>query len=681
MVKIDNSIQYLKGVGPKRLKKYNSLDIFTIRDLLEYYPRSYDDQSNFKLLYNTLENEKASFDVLVIGLLEEKRIRKNLTLTSFLIEDSSGKAIMSFFNMRFVKDMIKPNTRYLVSGKVQRFRGQVQLTNPDFELKSDKNNIGTIKPIYGLKKGITNNELIKLTEQVLNQNIFKEVLPSELIEKYGLMDKNEAIKNIHRPTNRKNYLLARNRLVFEELLIFQLAIFMLKKDDDISEGVSLKVDERIFDFIKNLPFELTKGQEKVLDEIFSDMSSSIRMNRLLQGDVGSGKTIISIIAMYLCYLNGYQSTIMAPTEILARQHLESFRELLEPLGVSVELLVGSTTKKNKERILTGIKNGEIDILIGTHALIEENVEFRNLGLNVTDEQHRFGVRQRQSLNTKDKSAHTLVMTATPIPRTLALIIYGDLSISTIDTMPPNRKKIDTIAINNTMIERALGFVREEIKKGRQAYIICPLIEESEVLDLNSAEEVYEDLSLDYFKDFNIELLHGKMNAKEKNEVMERFEKGDTNLIVSTTVIEVGVNVPNASIILIYNAERFGLAQLHQLRGRVGRGEHQSYCILYNESKSEISWQRMKVMTESTDGFYIANKDLELRGSGDLFGTRQSGIMNLKLADLSRDINILKYAQIEAKKIIEEDENLRNDKYLELKEAIRKSFKVEYRILN
>ncbi len=681
MVAIDDSIQYLKGVGPKRLKKYNSLEIYKIRDLLEYYPRTYDDQSNLKLLYNTENNEKATFDVLVLGLLEVKRIRKNLNITTFLIEDESGKGIMSFFNSPYIKDNIKANTRYLVSGKVTKFRGQVQITNPQFEKKTENNNVGTIFPIYSLKKGITNNEIIKLTNQVINNNYYKEPLPQNLIEKYRLMEKNEAVRNIHRPQSKKHYLLARNRLVFEEFLIFQLAIFRLKKDDKISKGVPIEINKEIYRFIEELPFKLTDGQNKVLDEIFKDMTSDTRMNRLLQGDVGSGKTIVAIIAMYLSYINGYQSTIMAPTEILARQHLESFRSLLEPLGVKVELLVGSTTKKNKERILEGIKNGSIDILIGTHALIEENVEFRNLGLNVTDEQHRFGVRQRESLNTKEKKAHTLVMTATPIPRTLSLILYGDLSISTIDTMPPNRKQIDTIAINNSMLDRAIGFVQEEVKKGRQAYIICPLIEESEVFDLNSAEEVHKDLKLDYFKDFQIELLHGKMNAKEKNEVMERFEKNETKIIVSTTVIEVGVNVPNASIILIYNSERFGLAQLHQLRGRVGRGEHQSYCILYNESKSEISWQRMKVMTDSTDGFYIANKDLELRGSGDIFGTKQSGMMDFKLADVSRDINILKYAQQEALNILNEDENLSKNEHLELKDAIIKNFKIEYAILN
>ena len=681
MIKLNDSIQYLKGVGPKKIKKYASLEIKNVKDLLEYYPRSYDDQSNYKLLYNAENNEKATFDVVIVGFLEVKRIRKNLNITSFLIEDASGKAVMSFFNMPYIKDTLKSGERYLISGKVSLFRGQVQITNPKYEKKTNSNSIGTIQPVYALKKGITNNELIKLTDQVINLNLFEENLPQYLIKKYALMDKNEAVKNIHRPESRSKYIAARNRLVFEELLIFQLTIFSMKREDNVSEGTEIEIKDDIYSFIENLPFKLTEGQNKVINEIFDDMKSTKRMNRLLQGDVGSGKTIIAIIAMYLCYLNGYQSTIMAPTEILARQHLENFRNLLEPYGVKVELLVGSTTKKNKDRILEGIKNGSIDILIGTHALIEDNVEFFNLGLNVTDEQHRFGVRQREDLNTKDKKANILVMTATPIPRTLALILYGDLSISTINTMPPNRKKIDTIAINTSMLERALSFVRNEILKGRQAYIICPLIEESEVFDLNSAVEVYENLTLNNFSDFNVGLLHGKMNASEKNQIMKDFEDGKINIIVSTTVIEVGVNVPNASIILIYNAERFGLAQLHQLRGRVGRGEHQSYCILYNESKSEISWQRMKVMTESTDGFYIANKDMELRGSGDIFGTRQSGIMNLKFADLSRDVNILEYAQKEAQKIINNDPELSNEDNLKLKKSIEENFKVEHTILN
>ncbi|SHG96259.1 ATP-dependent DNA helicase RecG [Anaerosphaera aminiphila DSM 21120] len=680
-MKLEDKITVLKGVGEKREKKFLSIGIETIRDLLLYYPRNYDDQSNFKKLYEAEIGEKATFTVKISSIIEDRRIKRNLSITTFLIEDSSGLGKISFFNMKYVKNQIKLNNIYLVSGKVNKFKGQVQLTNPSFELKSENNKVGNIYPIYSLKKNITNNEIVKLVDQVLNLNLFKENLPPNLIKKYNLMGKNEAIENIHRPKDQKKFIQARNRLVFEELFLFQLTLFSLKNKDVEIKTSPYRLYNDVYKFIDNLSFKLTDGQNRVLEEIFSDMCSETRMNRLLQGDVGSGKTIVAIIAMYLTYLNGYQSAIMVPTEILARQHLESFREILEPYALKVELLVGSTTQKNRDRILTGIYNGEVDILIGTHALIEENVEFKNLGLNITDEQHRFGVRQRQSLNVKEKSAHILVMTATPIPRTLALVLYGDLSISTIDTLPPNRKKIDTIAINETMLDRALNFIKKEINSGRQAYVICPLIEESEHFELDSATEVYENLKENYFYDSNIALLHGRMSNDEKNKVMEDFNLGEINIIVSTTVIEVGVNVPNATVILIYNAERFGLAQLHQLRGRVGRSSHKSYCILYNSSNTKISWDRMKVMTDSTDGFYIANKDLELRGSGDIFGLRQSGVMDLKISELPRDLNILKYAQIEAQNTFKEDKYLESEDNRILKAELENNLKVDTAILN
>lgn len=681
MLNLSDSIRYLKGVGPKKEKKFKELGLLTIKDLLYFYPRSYDDRSNIKLLSTAIEGEKASFIVKFNTIIEDRKIRKNLTLTTYIVEDSSALAKISFFNNKYIKSQIDFNKLYLVSGKVKKFRGQVQLSSPNFEIYNHKKNESRIYPIYPLKKNINNKELINLTEQVLNMKLFSENLPNNLVEKYKLIDKNLAIKNIHRPQNRELFLKARNRLVFEEFLIFELGLLILRNKDMVVKTKSYDIDNRVYKFIENLPFKLTKGQEKVISDIIKDLKSGKRMNRLIQGDVGSGKTIVAIIAMYISYLNGFQSTIMAPTEILAKQHLKNFRELLEPLGVKVELLVGSTSKKNKDRILTGIYNGQIDMLIGTHALIEENVEFKNLGLNVTDEQHRFGVRQREILNTKNEKAHTLVMTATPIPRTLALVVYSDLDVSIIDTLPPNRKKIQTIAINDSMIDRALSFIKEEIKKGRQAYIICPLIEENENLDLDSATEIYEDLKNNYFKDFKLSLLHGKMNGEEKSKIMQDFKDGNSDIIVSTTVIEVGVNVPNSTVIFIYNAERFGLAQLHQLRGRVGRSSHQSYCILYNSSKSKISWERMQVMKESTDGFYIANKDFELRGGGDLFGTRQSGILDLKLADLRRDIDILKYAQLEAKNILKKDPSLSLKEHSNLFETLKDTFEVNITILN
>lgn len=678
-MELNDSIRYLKGVGEKREKKYHDLGLYTIKDLLDYFPRDYEDQTNIKKLYEAQIGEKATFTVRFKALVDDRNLRKNLSMLSYLVEDESGIAKVTFFNMKFLKKQIILDEEYLLTGKVTKFKGQIQISSPSFEKLSEKNTIGNILPIYNLKKNVSNNEIIKLVDQVINKKLFKENLPEYLVKRYRLMDKNEAYINIHHPKDRNSFIKARQRLAFEELLIFQILLLRIKNQEQILNTKPMVMKPEVYEFIDNLPFKLTDGQNKVLKEIFEDMTSEKRMNRLLQGDVGSGKTIIAIIGMFLACVNGYQSTIMAPTEILARQHLESFRELLEPYGIKVELLVGSTSKKNKDRILTGIYNGQIDILIGTHALIEDNVVFNNLGLNITDEQHRFGVKQRQTLNTKNESAHTLVMTATPIPRTLALILYGDLSISTIDTLPPNRKKIDTISIGESMLPRALSFIKSQVQEGRQAYIICPLIEESEHFDLDSATEIYEDLANNVFKDLRVSLLHGKMSAEEKSKIMEEFKSGNSDIIISTTVIEVGVNVPNSTVILIYNAERFGLAQLHQLRGRVGRSSHKSYCILYNSSNSKISWERMKVMTDSTDGFYIANKDLSLRGSGDIFGIRQSGIMNLKIADLNRDIEILKYAQIEAKKILEEDSTL--NKFVGLKEEIDKNLAIDTSILN
>ena len=418
--------------------------------------------------------------------------------------------------------------------------------------------------------------------------------------------------------------------------MFELSILKNKVQNERRDAIKFEIIDQVFDFINKLPFKLTEGQDTVIKEIFSDMKEGKAINRLIQGDVGSGKTIIAIIIMYLAHLNGYQSSIMAPTEILAKQHFESFVELLEPLGIKVGLLIGSTSKKAKRDILDNLEMGSIDILIGTHALIEENVVFKKLGVNVIDEQHRFGVVQRNMLQNKNKDAATLVMSATPIPRSLSLVLYADLDVSIIKSMPKGRKPIKTIAINENMLEKSLAFIKKELAEGRQAYVICSLIEENQDYEnLQAVEKVYEELS-QYFCDFNLGLLHGKMKAEEKNQVMNDFAENKINLLVSTTVVEVGVNVPNASVIMIYNAERFGLSTLHQLRGRVGRGDQQSYCILYNLSKSEISWERMKIMTDSNDGFYIANKDLELRGFGDILGTRQSGMPNLRLADPFRD---------------------------------------------
>ena len=502
----------------------------------------------------------------------------------------------------------------------------------------------------------------------------EESLPEYLRKTYKLLDYNTAIKNIHFPSNFEEYNQARRTLAFQELLEMQLALLTLKKSYSVEEeGIAFPKEVKMSDVINKLPFKLTKAQLKVLEEIDIDMEKQRPMNRLLQGDVGSGKTIVSIIATYKAVKSGYQVAIMAPTAILASQHLESFRQILEPFNIRCELLVSSVTKKKKEEILEKLKKGEIDVLIGTHALLEEDVIFKNLGFVVTDEQHRFGVKQRATIASKGNNPDTLVMTATPIPRTLALILYADLDISIIDELPPNRKKIDTFAVTKGMEERVNNFIKKQIAEGRQAYIVCPLVEENEEINAKSVLELAEKYKDDVFKEYRVEYLHGKMRTKEKDAIMEEFKEGKIDILISTTVIEVGVNVPNASIMVVENAERFGLAQLHQLRGRVGRGEYQSYCILKYQGNTDVIKQRMKVMQDTNDGFIISEKDLELRGSGEFFGTKQHGLPEFKIANIFEDMAMLKSVQAIAMEILQEDPKLELEKNRVLKKMLDKKF--------
>ena len=665
---IDDNIKNLKSVGPKRLKLLNNIGIFSIKDLLYFYPRRYEDSSKILKLSEGIIGEKATFRCRILSLLDNRNIRRGLSITSFLIEDDSAEAKLIFFNNRFIKNTIDFGETYLIYGKYERFRGRIQLTSPEIEKVDNIRNLGRIRGIYNQTKGLTNNNIDYLIDQVIDKNLFEECIPNDLIKKYSLIDKNKAIKNIHRPENRKSYALSKQRLVYEELLFFELSILSMQNKNNSSHGIKFNIPNKIYEFINNLPYKLTSGQEKVLKDITGDMQNGKSVNRLIQGDVGSGKTIVSIILSLVAVLNGYQCAIMAPTEILAKQHFENFNSLLEAYGVRIKLLVGSTSSKVKKEILTNTANGMIDILIGTHSLIEDDVKFFNLGLNVIDEQHRFGVIQRSQLRYKNDKACNIIMSATPIPRTLSLILYADLDISIIDTMPGGRKNIKTLAINSSQVNEALTFIEKELNAGHQAYVICSLIEDNEDFEnLESVEKVFKDLKK-FFKNYKLALLHGRLSTDEKNKVMEDFKNRKIDLIVSTTVIEVGINVANATVMMIYNAERFGLSTLHQLRGRVGRGDAQSYCILFNNSKSEISWRRMKIMTDSTDGFYIANKDLELRGFGDILGVRQSGIPNLRLANPLKDQKILSYASTDAKNILKEDIDL-TGKYKNLKKFV------------
>lgn len=662
-MKINDKIDVLKGIGPKKREYLRQMGIENIEDLIFYFPYRFEDSSNIRKISNLSDGEFQTIRAEVINVFPYYGGRiKRLDVT---VSDGD-KLRISYFNQNFLSSQLKVGSTYYFYGKVKRFNGKLTMNSPKFEIVDKRKVLGSIIPVYPQSKNIKNNEFISMTDQVLKDMEFKNVIPRSILEKYKLFDMDRTIRELHRPTGKTSYGNARNTFSFYELLTYLLAISKMKDKKD-KEGFKLK-DLNIDEFLISLPFEMTSSQKKVIDEVKLDITSGRKMQRLIQGDVGSGKTAVAMAIMYMFFKNGYQSQIMAPTEILASQHYSSFKNTLEKLGVRVALLTGSMKKSEKEEVARGLKNGSIDMVVGTHALISESIEFKNLGLSIVDEQHRFGVLQRKALF--EKGVHTLVMTATPIPRTLALVMYQDLDISTIDSMPEGRMKVKTASINESGLKNSLEFIRSEIKNGRQAYVICPMIDENEKLDLNSVKKVYEEIKK-YFKEFNVGLLHGQMKQDEKDLAMEEFEKNKTNILVSTTVVEVGVNVPNATVMLVVNAERFGLSQLHQLRGRVGRGKYQGYCILYNKSISEISHERMKVMVSSNDGFYISEKDLELRGTGDIFGIRQSGFMGFILANPIKDSMILKYAILESNRITKEDPHFINSENFELKNSVDK----------
>lgn len=624
MIDLKKDVKYIKGVGPNRVKLLNKIGIFTLEDLISYYPRTYEDRSKPKTLYDCQDGEETLIEAVTLGRLTDVRL-KGKTMQKLLINDGTLTATVTWFNQSYLKTKFEKGEKYRFYGKINKKFGKVEIMSPVFDDPSKKSNTGRIIPIYPLTYSLSQNTLRKIIENGIEEvyGNLEETLPKYILDEYKLIGINKATKDIHFPEEFKDFNIARNRLVFEELLSVQLALLELKNNYmDERNGISFNKDVYISDVINTLPFSLTNAQRRVLEEIEKDMEDTKPMNRLLQGDVGSGKTVVAMCAAYKAVKSGYQAAVMAPTAILAAQHLENFKNILNSLDIKCELLISGITKKKKEEILNRLENGEIDILIGTHALLEDNVKFKNLGLVVTDEQHRFGVKQRSKFAEKGKNPDVLVMTATPIPRTLALILYGDLDISIIDELPPNRKKIDTFAVGKDMTDRVNEFIRKQIKEGRQAYIVCPLVEENEELDLKSVEKLYETYKKEIFPEFNVEYIHGKLKQKEKDKIMESFKKGKIDILISTTVIEVGVDVPNSNIMVIENAERFGLAQLHQLRGRVGRGEYKSYCILKYEGKGEVVRKRMKVMCDTNDGFIISEKDLELRGSGDFFGTMQ-----------------------------------------------------------
>ncbi|NLY47140.1 MAG: ATP-dependent DNA helicase RecG [Tissierella sp.] len=671
------SVQYIKGVGPKRASSLKKLGVENIDDLLSYFPRDYEDRSIFTTIKEAIIGEKASLEVEIVGQAQISRPRRNMSILKVPFKDESGHGYLVWFNQEYLKDKFVIGQSYRINGKINRIGMEFQVMNPVYEKMNKENKVGKIIPIYGLTKGITNNEIIKIMDSSLKEylSFTEETIPDRIRDKYRLIGIKDAIQNIHFPINSEYLHEARRRLIFEELLLLQIGLFMIKnKSYEKNNGIQFPPCTDLEVFLSSLPFKLTNAQSRVLSEIQQDMDNIKQMNRLVQGDVGSGKTIIAAASMFRAVKSGYQAAMMAPTEILATQHFESLSPLFNKYNIRCELLVGSLSQKTKENIVDDLKEGKIDILIGTHALIQDTVEFKNLGLVVTDEQHRFGVKQRMIISQKGNNPDILVMTATPIPRTLALILYGDLDISIIDELPPGRKEIETFAVNSQMVDRVNSFIEKQILGGRQAYIVSPLIEESETLDLKSVEELYENYKNNVFKNYSVGLLHGKMKASEKDLIMEEFKNHKIDILISTTVIEVGVNVPNANIMVIYDAERFGLAQLHQLRGRVGRGEYQSYCILINNGRTKIARDRMRIMQSSTDGFVISEKDLELRGPGEFFGTKQHGLPDLKIANLFRDLNVLKAAQKEAHDILESNPNLDGEEFIIMNKRISELFK-------
>ena len=661
-------IKFIKGVGEKRAQLFNKLGIFSLDDLVHYYPRKYQDWSKATTVNEAENGETVTIKATMITPVKESLIRKGLTLYKCNFSDGENVIHVTIFNNKYLAKALRTFDDYILYGKLEKSFTAASMSSPQIE-KNDSA-IG-IHPIYPSTEKLNSKGIAKVVRAALDKvEHFEDTLSDELKQRYDLCSLDFAIRQIHFPNEEKNIAIARKRLIFEELLTLQLGLMKLKTKKSADNSFVIK-DDYTDEFLSFLPFEPTSAQLRTIKECLGDMRSSHSMNRLVQGDVGSGKTAVAAALMYTVIKNGFQAAMMAPTEILAFQHYESFSKLFENTDIRIALLTGSTKPKEKKEIKSALMDGEIDIVIGTHALIQNDVEFKDLALVVTDEQHRFGVEQRASLAMKSTNPHLLVMSATPIPRTLGLIIYGDLDISVIDELPAGRKTIRTDVVDSSYHERIYSFIRKNVDAGAQAYIVCSLVDEGES-DLISAKEYAEKLSQTAFKGYNLGLIHGKLKAKEKDNVMNAFSRGDVQILVATTVIEVGVDVPNATIMLIENADRFGLSQLHQLRGRVGRGSEKSYCILVSDNQSQTSQDRLAVMKETGDGFKIADYDLKARGPGDFFGKRQHGLPNLVIADMLEDMETVRECRSCAEQMLKEDINL--NKYPLLKEQINDMFR-------
>lgn len=668
-------LRELKGVGEKTEKLFQKIGITTAEELLRYYPRTYDIYEEPVEIASAEEDKTVSIRATIATGIYINQIR-NLQVLTTTVTDASGRLPVAWFNAPYLRGTLKKGSVFILRGKIIRKKGRPQMEHPEiFTPAAYEEIIHSMQPVYGLTKGLSNKMITKLVHQILDTRpLHGEYLPEEIRERYQLADANYAIRTIHFPKNMQELLTARKRLVFDEFLLFVLAIQLLKeKTEEAPNTFSMKPVWTTEEIIEGLPYDLTGAQKNVWHEIERDLSGHKLMSRLVQGDVGSGKTVIAFLAMVLSAENGFQSALMVPTEVLANQHYEGFLRLMEEQNIASchpVLLTGSTTARQKREIYQKIADGEVNVIIGTHALIQERVEYKNLGLVITDEQHRFGVRQREALTTRGNPPHVLVMSATPIPRTLAIILYGDLDISIIDELPAKRLPIKNCVVGTSYRPKAYSFIEKQVQMGRQAYVICPMVEESEGLEAENVTDYARKLQEILPGEIKVEILHGKMKPKEKNRIMEAFASGEIQVLVSTTVVEVGVNVPNATVMMVENAERFGLAQLHQLRGRVGRGEHQSYCIFIQGNNEENTSKRLKILNESNDGFYIAGEDLKLRGPGDLFGIRQSGLMEFKIGDIYNDAGILKNASEAAGEILTLDFDLILPQHKALKEHLK-----------
>lgn len=665
------NITAVKGIGEKTAKLFQKIGVETVEELLHYYPRAYDEFKEPQPIAELKEDTIAAVGGILAKTADVVRYGARLQVTTAGLRDSGGTLALAWYNMPYLRGTLKAGERFIFRGRVVKKRGRLTMEQPEiYRPEQYAKVVSSMQPVYGQTKGLGNKTIAKaVTEALTMRQMEREYLPAGLREKYGLAEINYALEHIHFPANREELMFSRKRLVFDEFFMFLMSVRLLKdkKEDKKSvypftfSGEMASVEER-------LPYALTGAQKKVIREVYADLSGGHIMTRLIQGDVGSGKTIVAILALLQAAANGYQGALMAPTEVLARQHYESMTELFASLGITYRLvlLTGSMTAKEKRLARESIENHEADIVIGTHALIQEKVVYDNLALVITDEQHRFGVAQREMLSKKGGEPHVLVMSATPIPRTLAIILYGDLDISIIDELPANRQPIKNCVVNREFRPNAYRFIENEVRAGRQAYVICPMVEPSEMLEAENVIDYTEELRRALSPSIRVEYLHGKMKGKEKNAIMEAFAANEIHVLVSTTVIEVGINVPNATVMMIENAERFGLAQLHQLRGRVGRGKDQSYCIMVNASGEEDAGKRLDILNKSNDGFYIASEDLKLRGPGDLFGVRQSGDLEFHLADIFADADILKAVSDEVKKLMDKDPLLEAEENQELK---------------